>query len=240
MGYDGRSGQRSALLTWLSSAVAESGAELTPDLLCALACRRLEVDGVLLVISVGNGAVATHAVGAAGLRLADLELTTGQGPLTTARASGVPVLVGDLTTHAAATRWPLFSQSGTVSDIAAVFAFPMAIGAVRLGTFGAYRVSTGTLSAVALVEAALFARMAMDLVVAETVPLTRPQIHQATGMVAVQLGVDMSAAFASLRARAFAEGRELAGLAEDVVARRVRFALDHPGTDHDDRRDEGS
>ena len=49
------------------------------------------------------------------------------------------------------------------------------------------------------------------------------QVHQATGMVQVQLGVTTEEAFLMLRARAFASGRSLADVATDVVARRLRF-----------------
>jgi hypothetical protein len=48
-------------------------------------------------------------------------------------------------------------------------------------------------------------------------------IHQAAGMVSVQLGVDVDAALAELKARAVLEDRPLEDLARDVVARRSRF-----------------
>jgi hypothetical protein len=52
---------------------------------------------------------------------------------------------------------------------------------------------------------------------------SRPEIHQATGMISVQLGVGIAEALSRLRARAFAEGRPLSELAADVVTRRRRF-----------------
>jgi len=42
----------------------------------------------------------------------------------------------------------------------------------------------------------------------------------------VQAGVTIDQAFLMLRARAFAEGRSLAELAADVVARRLRFSME--------------
>ncbi|HYS41343.1 MAG TPA: ANTAR domain-containing protein, partial [Pseudonocardiaceae bacterium] len=54
-------------------------------------------------------------------------------------------------------------------------------------------------------------------------PLHAPQVHQATGMIAMQLDLTMEDAFVRLRAMAFAGQRPLAELAADVVARRVRF-----------------
>jgi hypothetical protein len=52
------------------------------------------------------------------------------------------------------------------------------------------------------------------------------QIHQATGMVQVQLGVSTEEALVRLRARAFALGRPLVEVATDVVERRLRFTAE--------------
>jgi AmiR/NasT family two-component response regulator len=51
----------------------------------------------------------------------------------------------------------------------------------------------------------------------------RAEVHQAAGMVSVQLSVSVAEARLLLRKRAFAESRPLAALAADVVGRRVRF-----------------
>ena len=48
-------------------------------------------------------------------------------------------------------------------------------------------------------------------------------VHQAAGMVAVQLGVTVAQALVRLRAYAFGNDRPLAGVARDVVARTLRF-----------------
>src|SRR5581483_7452688 len=48
-------------------------------------------------------------------------------------------------------------------------------------------------------------------------------VHQASGMVAVQLGVGVGEALICLRAYAFANDRPVTEVAEDVVGRRLRF-----------------
>ena len=48
-------------------------------------------------------------------------------------------------------------------------------------------------------------------------------VHQAPGMVAAQLDVSVGQALIRLRAYAFGNDRPLAQVAEDVVARRLRF-----------------
>jgi AmiR/NasT family two-component response regulator len=52
------------------------------------------------------------------------------------------------------------------------------------------------------------------------------QVHQATGMILVQLGVSAEIAFVRLRGYAFAQGRRLGEVACDVVERRLRFEPD--------------
>ena len=53
-----------------------------------------------------------------------------------------------------------------------------------------------------------------------------PEVHQATGMIIVQLGVTAAVALIQLRAYAYAHDRRLSDVARDVVARRLRFAVD--------------
>jgi hypothetical protein len=48
-------------------------------------------------------------------------------------------------------------------------------------------------------------------------------VHQATGMIMGQLGIDVASAFAALRARAFSSERDVGDVARDVVERRLRF-----------------
>jgi AmiR/NasT family two-component response regulator len=55
---------------------------------------------------------------------------------------------------------------------------------------------------------------------------SRAEIHQATGMVLMQLDVGADAALARMRAHAFVEGRLLIEVARDVVARRLLFTPD--------------
>ena len=53
--------------------------------------------------------------------------------------------------------------------------------------------------------------------------LHRAAVHQATGMISVQLGVTMEEALLRLRAHAYSSERPLGEVADDVVARRLRF-----------------
>lgn len=51
-------------------------------------------------------------------------------------------------------------------------------------------------------------------------------VHQATGMVAVQLGVGVTEALVRLRAFSFAQNRLVVDVATDIVARRLKLTDD--------------
>jgi hypothetical protein len=107
------------------------------------------------------------------------------------------------------------------------------------------RTRSGGLSDLELAAALVFADLAGLLLLDEAAG-TRPDsaevtwrgdsgtghqaiVHQATGMIIVQLGVPADAAFIRLRAYAWTHGRTLTEVARDVVDRRLRFAPDPTG-----------
>jgi hypothetical protein len=181
---------------------------------------------------------ATDAVSA---KIEDLQLSLGEGPCIDAASSGGPVLVPDLANGAdvATERWPTFMEGAAGAGVRAVFAFPLRVGAISVGVMDLYRDSPGDLSATQLpaalvaADAAALALLHLDVDGAgafaddqDSRASYQMQVHQATGMVMAQAGVTIEQAFLMLRARAFADGRPLAALATDVVARRVRFSLE--------------
>jgi hypothetical protein len=137
-------------------------------------------------------------------------------------------------------RWPAFAALMAGTGMAALFAFPLQLGAVGLGVLTLYRRAAGRLSVEGLAEGLRVADTLALLLVGsdggnpahdldarwlDRSARTR-EIDQATGMLIVQLGVGAEAAFARLRAHAFAHDRSLAEVARDVVARRLRLADD--------------
>jgi AmiR/NasT family two-component response regulator len=50
------------------------------------------------------------------------------------------------------------------------------------------------------------------------------EVHQASGVVSVQLGITVAAALAVLRAHAFAEGSSLTAIARQVIEHRIKLA----------------
>ena len=123
----------------------------------------------------------------------------------------------------------------------AVFGFPLHVGAVRLGALNLYCDRAGSLDTEQHADALVMADVAAQtvlllqanappgLVAAELEVGADFQlvVHQAAGMVSVQLGVTVGQALVRLRAYAFGNDRALADVARDVVARTLRFDAVH-------------
>jgi hypothetical protein len=195
-----------------------------------------------------------------GEQLAELQLTLGDGPGHDVLASAAPVLAADLDDEEFSRRWPAFTPAARRLGAGAVFVFPLIVGAIRAGVLGLYRTSAGPLQDGQLGDLLILADTATVMLLdsgrghAETgngngngngngdgngdgldgqapeLALHRIEIDQATGMLTVQLGVPAAAAFARLRAYAYAQDRRLADVAADIVARRLRLHRD-PGPD---------
>jgi hypothetical protein len=166
----------------------------------------------------------------------ELQLELGEGPCIDAWVRDEPVGEPDLA-DPAGTRWPLFSRAAVDEKVRAVFAFPLHQGAIRIGVLVLYRGRRGALSGEEWARGAVLADLTSQIVLALQAgapdgeihellagePPHWAEVHQATGMVSVQLGVPIDEAFVRLRAHAFAQRRPLRGVARDVVARRLRL-----------------
>ncbi|MEU4745552.1 ANTAR domain-containing protein, partial [Actinosynnema sp. NPDC023658] len=127
-------------------------------------------------------------------------------------------------------RWPGFAEAGADEGLAAVSAFPLRVGGVRLGTLDLYGRRPGGLSPEAAADAAVLADLTILALLDHsearggTVPraeVSYQDVDIATGMLAAQLRIDLEDASARLRALAFATGRSVLDLARDVLARRL-------------------
>ncbi len=174
----------------------------------------------------GGGMETAWSADATGITLQDLQFTLGEGPSIDATRHGVMMVAPDLTA-AQAQRWPAFSAAAADMGVRAMFAFPLRIGAIGLGAMELYRVEPGPLSQGGLADALGLAEAVTALML--RLPLgtgafvLRAAVHQATGMVAVQLGTNLSEALVRLRAYSFGINRSINDVAADVVARRLDF-----------------
>ena len=240
-------GSRPARIWGLVAGQAASrGGRVSAGDACAAAVAAVEVSGAWLIAA--RGAEAGHLMRVTdevSELLAELQLTLGEGPGPDAAASGGPVLASDLGEVGAIRRWPAFAPAACQAGAAAIFAFPLQVGAIRAGVMGLYRERPGSLSAFQLGDALVFADTATLLLLdaqdqtagdaaagsgpggqPPDLALHRAEIDQATGMLTEQLGVGIAEAFIRLRAYAYAHDRGLSDLARDIVARRLRLSPD--------------
>ena len=205
--------------------------------LCTVSADAVEVSGagiMLMSNDVPKGSIcSSNAVSA---RLEELQFDLGEGPCIDAFEHAQPVLEPDLA-DAETPRWISFTPPAVASGARAVFGFPMQIGAVRLGALNLYRDEPGALTDDQHADALVMAELAAHEVLAMQADAPsgslaaelehggnfRFVVHQASGMVSVQLGVSVGEALVRLRAYAFANDEPLTDIATDIVARRLRL-----------------
>ncbi len=128
-------GSRPARIWGLVAAqAADRGGRVSAADACTAAVAAVGVTGAWL--SVADGADTGHLMrvtDAVGEQLAELQLTLGEGPSLDASASGGPVLASDLGAAETAGRWPAFAPAALRAGAAAIFMFPLRIGAIRAG-----------------------------------------------------------------------------------------------------------
>jgi hypothetical protein len=237
-------------LLWglIAAQAAAAGCRVAVADACAVAISSAGASGAWVAAASGRGPDLVICVtDPVSEQLAELQLMLGEGPCHDMLATAAPVLAADLDEEEAGRRWPAFTPAARKAGAAAVFTFPLMIGAIRSGAMGLYRDSPGPLSGPQLGDCLLLADAVTVLLLDSldhgdtpaadgpsmrrdgTPPgpvVHRAEIDQATGMLTVQLGVSAAEAFARLRAYAYAQDRRLADVARDIVARRLRL---YPG-----------
>lgn len=192
-------------------------------------------------LDVTGAAVALHGTGQTGVvtasddvarRLEELERTTNEGPGIDAVAHHGAVVVPDLE-HSS--RWPLYGPEALAAGARAVFGLPLHADGVSLGALTLHRGASGDL---ADLERAYGIAEALTRLLLVGPTREHPSgsasvlndmgedwtVHQASGMISVQIGVHADEGLIRLRAHAFASERRLRDVAVDIVARRLRFS----------------
>jgi hypothetical protein len=207
------------------------------DRVCLAAVELLSLRGSGISLIVDGELRGTAGVSDPGIAaVQELQLALGEGPCVEAWANGQPVLEPDLASPVAM-RWVSFARPAVEAGVRSVFAFPLHLGAIRIGVLVLYRDRVGGLDADELAVGLLLADVATqvilglqagappdklhDLLGAE--PTHWAEVHQATGMLAFRLGVSLDEAFVRLRAYAFVHDRALRDVAGDVVSRHLRL-----------------
>lgn len=209
--------------------------------LCAVCADVTDMSGAGIMLMTDDRPQAslcsTDAVSAL---IEDLQFTLGEGPCVDAHRDRLPVAEPDLA-RPAVVRWSAFGTGAVEAGARAVFGFPIAVGAVRLGALNLYRDRPGVLSPRQHEDAEIVAGVVGRAIVNMQVDADhgglgrdleaadfRFVVHQAAGMVSVQLGIPVDDALVRVRAHAYVHELSVIEVARDVVNRRIRFAPDGP------------
>ena len=235
-------GARARFLAAVSRLESEQRA---PALLCKACVETLPVQRAAIAVHVEG--VGLEVLCASDDIAEDVEwtqITLGEGPGVEALAAGSPMVVSDLADPRG--RWPTFAAEAVKFGVKTVDSLPLEVGAIRVGVLDLYRDSPGAMSAkdfadalaVADLVTAILLTVGRDGRITESLgpwwdqPLSTREVHQATGMIVAQLGVTAHEAYLRMQGFAYAQGRMLSDVANDVVSRRLRFDAD-PDEDPD-------
>ena len=228
-------GRRESALKALSAARANEDVHDLPAVLqriCRAATASLSLAGAsvhLLNRPNGGGVVASSDDVARSV--GEAAFTTGEGPSLDAYSQARPVFAPYLLDEGQRL-WPGYVSAIRASGIGACFSLPLHVGAVRLGVLDLYAAKPGPLDpdqvSLALTLADLAVERLLDPdpgtsvgdVSARLVDALerRAEIHQAQGMVMVDLEVDLAEALSLMRAHAFTRDVSLLDLAREILA----------------------
>ena len=224
----------------LAVAFARETARSSTGRLCTACVEVLSVSGAGITIMGGDEAGPICVSDPSFAALEDLQYTIGQGPCRDAFHLGVSVHVPRLDQDAG-TRWPPFVSLARESGIGAVFAYPLIADGAKVGVLTLYQTAEGDLTRAQHDDSLALAEVLTETVLSlqdDAPPGTlapgldeaaeyRAEIHQASGMTAVQLSIPAAEALLRIRAHAFANDLTVAQTAADIVARRLRLPNDH-------------
>jgi hypothetical protein len=168
--------------------------------------------------------------------LDDLQYTLGEGPSIDAHRLSTVVAEPELESPGV-DRWPALTPSALQAGAKAMFAFPIRIGAARLGSLTLYRNRSGPIDGERYSDTLVMTDVAAETIVAMQANAPPGSIaveleeganlhfvvHQAAGMVSEQLHVGVAEVLVRMRSYAFRSDTPIDVVAEAVVARRLRL-----------------
>lgn len=167
-------------------------------------------------------------------RLDELQFDLGEGPCWDSLRIAAPISEPALQTSGAA-RWPAFAAAARDEPVSSIFAFPMIVGPLKLGSVDLYSKHPVELDPNASSRAAALAAIVGRHVLRGALsaaapaheedanPRSRRVIHQATGVVLAQLSIGPDDALLMIQGHAFATGRSMMDVAEAIMEGRLAF-----------------
>ncbi len=226
----------------LADLIAESDGGSLGVSACQAADRALGVDRSALSLVLDH---ATSPIGGSdelALELDEQQFLVHDGPTVECIRGEAPVLVDDV--DAARNERPGFASVAAAGGIRAAFAFPLRLGAARLGALTGYRDRAGPLSGDQYADGLVLASIVTVLLLVQqaneppgaTAEVFRnglevqALVQRAAGMVSEQLDLSIIDALVVIRTRAYTEGTSIRDVAERIVQRTLNLRDREEGT----------
>lgn len=208
--------------------------------LCEVCVQTTGVTGVAMGIAADGQRSTVCATDEVSNRLEELQTTVSEGPSVDAYRHGWSVVAPDLTADGDG-QWPWFRAGAVDAGARAMFALPLRVAAVRLGALTLYRARPGELDAKQFKDARTLADAASVLLsldrpgeqtagaflwVVGDRSRFRAEVYQAVGATMVHLDVDARDSFARICAYAYAQGRTIGDVADDIMGGQLRLQPD--------------
>ncbi len=207
--------------------------------LCSACVDLLHVSGAgITIMSWANSGPVCSSDERVG-QLEDLQFALGEGPCHDAFFTGQPVNEPDLARRSPAS-WLHYTRRAFDLGARAVFAIPIRLDTKPIGVLTLYQDNPGPLTAEQTADSAVVATVLAHTITAVQARSTphllaselsdtnahRAEVHQASGITAIQLQIDVSEALVRMRAHAYATDQSVAFVAQEIVAHRLRLGDD--------------
>lgn len=247
---DGRLRSWALLLIEQQPSGHEPGVAQWLNRLCRAIAHEVQVCAATVTVGLpGDTSAVLAANEPASRRFAEAEYDVGEGPTHDAWRFRRPVLIPQLG-GPDGVAWPGYTTTAMAAGVLAVFAFPLQVGAVRVGVLTLHHDQVGPLAQPDLTTCLVMAELATERLINSTTAARgvdpslddavayRSEIYQAQGMVAAALAISLGDALAKMRGHAFHTGQDLIDVAHDIVHNGYRLADDRHDHHEESDRDE--
>lgn len=217
---------------WPERSSLDDAAKLWDPFICLLPVTGASVT----MVSAAGARLSLGSNDATAARIDELQSELGEGPQWVAARTGQVVIVSDVVADAH-DEWPVLGAALRELPVGALFSVPIQMGAVTLGVVTLYcsaprkltpdQQITALAIGSAIAGPASYQAMRVSAEETETDSTTAlaldREIHQATGVILVQLNTTATIAYARLQAYAFANGRTVKAVAHEIVTGQLSF-----------------
>ncbi len=223
----------------IAARFSRSTGSAATESLCTTCVDILDVFGAGISIMSGHNSGPVCSSSERVRRLEDLQFSLGEGPCHDAYTTATMIAEPDLANRTNDT-WPNYTPPALELGTSAVFAFPLHLGVGIVGVLTVYHDTVGMLSDDQVADGSELARMLPALMTAIQArsgePLLsgelsdtaahRVEVHQASGITAVQLSIDVDDALIRIRAHAYATSQTVADVSREILAHRLHLGDD--------------